>query len=139
MNISGSTPRKPTVNQDLMDEIKSIILEICMKVSTESQSDLLLMYATVIQSMFTNLKRSGLSENVISCLHQQFDFIIVVNTKSFSCVYQTFPSLQLFILFRNQWPNRSFLWVKTSILNVMMYCYYAAKQFSLNYFIIVNK
>ena len=85
-----------------MDEIKSIILEICMKVSTESHSDLLLMYATVIQSMFTNLKRSGLSENVISCLHQQFDFIIVVNTKSFSCVYQTFPSLQLFILFRNQ-------------------------------------
>ena len=77
--ISGSPSQQVHVNQDLMDDIKSIILEILMKLSTESQNELLVLYATVIQSMFKNLRRIGLSETLLSSLHHQFDFIVVVN------------------------------------------------------------
>ena len=63
-----------------MDDIKSSVLEICLKVSTDSQNELLIMYTTVIQSLFTSLKRKGLSEALLSDLHSQFDFLIVVSS-----------------------------------------------------------
>ena len=78
--LSGSQPLPPSVNQDLMDDIKSAVLEICMKVSTDSQNELLIMYTTVIQSLFTSLKRKGLSEVLLSDLHSQFDFLNVVSS-----------------------------------------------------------
>ena len=63
-----------------MDDMKSAVLEICMKVSTDSHNELLIMYTTVIQSLFTCLKRKGLNEVLLSDLHSQFDFLIVVSS-----------------------------------------------------------
>ena len=77
--ISGPKPQQPVINQDLVDDVKSIILEICLKVSTEGQNELLVMYATVIQSMFSHWRKRGLSEAQLSSLHTQFDFLVVVS------------------------------------------------------------
>lgn len=84
----GPSSQPISVNQDLLEEIKGILLEICMKVSTENHSDLLILYSTVVQAMFTHLSEKGISESNVSSYQQQFDFLIVVSTMKFDMIFK---------------------------------------------------
>ena len=73
-------PKLATLNEDVLDNIKSTTMEICMKLSTTGQQDLLLLYCTAVQSLLTQLSSEGVSESQLSSINQQFDFIVVVGT-----------------------------------------------------------